>query len=41
VDKELTETTKSWRLSVTKHPSQVDPSGCIVEIRGFEGAKRN
>jgi len=41
VDRELTETTKSWRLSVTKHPSRVDPSGCIVEIRGFEGAKRN
>jgi len=41
VDRELTETTKSWRLSVTKHPSRVDPSGCIVEIRGFESAKRN
>jgi 16S rRNA (guanine527-N7)-methyltransferase len=41
VDKELTETTKSWRLSVTKHASRVDPGGCIVEIRGFEGARRN
>jgi 16S rRNA (guanine527-N7)-methyltransferase len=41
VDKELTETTKSWRIMTTKHPSRVDPSGCIVEIRGFEGAKRN
>lgn len=41
VDRELTETTKSWRIDATKHPSRVDPSGCIVEIRGFEGAKRN
>jgi 16S rRNA (guanine527-N7)-methyltransferase len=41
VDKELTKTTKSWRITTTKHPSRVDPSGCIVEIRGFEGAKRN
>jgi 16S rRNA (guanine527-N7)-methyltransferase len=41
VDRELTETTKSWRISVTMHPSRVDPSGCIVEIRGFERAKRN
>jgi 16S rRNA (guanine527-N7)-methyltransferase len=41
VDRELTETTKSWRIEVTKHPSQIDSSGCIVEIRGFEGAKRN
>lgn len=41
VDRELTETTKSWRIQGTKHPSQIDSSGCIVEIRGFEGAKRN
>ena len=38
MDRELTETTKSWRIDATKHPSRVDPSGCIVEIRGFEGA---
>jgi 16S rRNA (guanine527-N7)-methyltransferase len=41
VDRELTKTTKSWRIEATKHPSRVDSSGCIVEIRGFEGAKRN
>src|SRR5262245_33054607 len=41
VDKELTETTKSWRIAATKHPSRVDPTGCIVEIRGFRGAKRS
>jgi 16S rRNA (guanine527-N7)-methyltransferase len=41
VDRELTETTKSWRISAVKHPDRIDPSGCIVEIRGFEGAKRN
>jgi 16S rRNA (guanine527-N7)-methyltransferase len=41
VDRELTKTTKSWRIEATKHPSLVDPSGCIVEIRGFKGAKRN
>jgi 16S rRNA (guanine527-N7)-methyltransferase len=40
VDRELTKTTKSWRIEARKHPSRVDPSGCIVEIRGFEGAKR-
>jgi 16S rRNA (guanine527-N7)-methyltransferase len=41
VDRELTETTKSWRIEAMKHPSLVDSSGCIVEIRGFEGARRN
>jgi 16S rRNA (guanine527-N7)-methyltransferase len=41
VDRELTKTTKSWRIEASKHPSLVDPSGCIVEIRGFKGAKRN
>jgi 16S rRNA (guanine527-N7)-methyltransferase len=41
VDRELTETTKSWRITATTHPSRVDPSGCIVEIRGFERAERN
>jgi 16S rRNA (guanine527-N7)-methyltransferase len=41
VDRELTETTKSWRIQATKHPSRIDSSGCIVELRGFEGAKRN
>src|SRR5262245_39695182 len=32
VDRELTKTTKSWRIEATKHPSLIDPSGCIVEI---------
>jgi len=41
VDRELTETTKSWRIQGTKHPSLIESSGCIVEIRGFDGAKRN
>jgi 16S rRNA (guanine527-N7)-methyltransferase len=33
VDAELTEATKSWRLTVTKHPSLVDSRGCILEVR--------
>lgn len=33
VDAELTESTKYWRMSVTKHPSQWDSRGVILEIR--------
>ena len=33
VDAELTEATKYWRMSVTKHASQCDSRGVILEIR--------
>ena len=33
VDSELTESAKSWRITYTKHPSVVDPSGCILEVK--------
>lgn len=36
VDKELIELATSWRISYTVHPSLVDPTGCIVEVRGVE-----
>ena len=33
VEDELTESTKSWKLRVVRHPSQTDSSGTILEIR--------
>jgi 16S rRNA (guanine527-N7)-methyltransferase len=33
VDAELTEATKSWRLSAVKHPSLTDPKAVILEIK--------
>jgi 16S rRNA (guanine527-N7)-methyltransferase len=33
VDAELTEATKSWRLTFTKHPSIIDSRGCILEVK--------
>ena len=33
VETELTEATKSWRLTFTKHPSMIDSRGCILEIK--------
>lgn len=36
VQNELTESAKSWRISYTVHPSRVDSSGCILEVRGVE-----
>lgn len=33
VDVELTEATKCWRMDVSKHASQCDPRGVILEIR--------
>lgn len=30
---ELEEATQSWELDLIKHPSRVDPGGCLVEIR--------
>ena len=32
---ELTEATNLGESSAVKHPDRIDPSGCIVEIRGF------
>ena len=36
VDSELTESAKSWRIGAIKHPSVVDASGCILEVREIE-----
>lgn len=36
VDSELTESTKSWRITFAKHPSVVDPGGCILEVKQIE-----
>lgn len=33
VDAELTEATTYWNMHVTRHPSQTDPFGTILEIR--------
>jgi 16S rRNA (guanine527-N7)-methyltransferase len=33
VDAELTEATKSWKLTYVKHPSLTDPKAVILEIR--------
>jgi 16S rRNA (guanine527-N7)-methyltransferase len=36
VDSELTESAKSWRISCARHPSIVDSTGCILEVREIE-----
>jgi len=36
VDSELTESAKSWRISSARHPSSVDSTGCILEVREIE-----
>jgi 16S rRNA (guanine527-N7)-methyltransferase len=36
VDSELTESAKSWRLTFARHPSVVDPGGCILEVREID-----
>ena len=33
VGAELTEATKSWRLTFIEHPSMIDSRGCILEIK--------
>ncbi len=33
VEAELTESHKSWRMRLKRHPSRTDPSGVILEIR--------
>jgi 16S rRNA (guanine527-N7)-methyltransferase len=35
VDSELTESAKSSRITYAKHPSAVDPGGCILEVKEF------
>lgn len=36
VDSELTESAKSWRISCARHPSVVDPGGCILEVKEID-----
>jgi 16S rRNA (guanine527-N7)-methyltransferase len=36
VDTELTESAKSWRLICARHPSVVDPGGCILEVKEID-----
>ena len=36
VESELTESAKSWRLAFVKHPSVIDPSGCILEVKEIQ-----
>jgi 16S rRNA (guanine527-N7)-methyltransferase len=36
VDAELTEATKCWNISFSKHPSKIAPEGCILEIHEAE-----
>lgn len=38
VEIELTESAKSWRIGYVKHPSLLDPRGCILEVREVEHA---
>lgn len=38
VETELTESAKSWRISFVKHPSLLDPRGCILEVRELHHA---
>ncbi|MEE4238579.1 MAG: 16S rRNA (guanine(527)-N(7))-methyltransferase RsmG [Anderseniella sp.] len=39
VDAELTEATKCWNISFSKHPSKTSPDGCILEINEAERVK--
>ena len=36
VDSELTESAKSWRITCARHPSVVDPGGCILEVKEID-----
>ena len=36
VDAELTEATKCWNISFSKHPSETSSDGCILEIKEAE-----
>jgi 16S rRNA (guanine527-N7)-methyltransferase len=36
VDSELTESAKSWRINYARHPSVVDPAGCILEVKEID-----
>lgn len=36
IDAELTEATKCWNISFSKHQSETSPDGCILEIREAE-----
>ncbi len=38
IDRELTESAKYWRIAYVKHPSRVDPGGCILEVNDIEKA---
>jgi 16S rRNA (guanine527-N7)-methyltransferase len=38
IDRELTESAKYWRLACVRHPSFVDPDGCILEVNEIEYA---
>ena len=38
IDRELTESAKCWRITCVKHPSFVDPKGCILEVNDIERA---
>ncbi len=40
VEKELTETTKYWKLRFTRIPSQSDPTGIILQIDAFARESR-
>lgn len=41
VDAELTEATKCWNISFSKHPSQTSSDGCILEIHEAERDNRH
>jgi 16S rRNA (guanine527-N7)-methyltransferase len=36
VDSELTESAKSWRITCARHPSVLDPGGCILEVKEID-----
>lgn len=36
IDGELTESAKYWRIACVRHPSVVDPNGCILEVNDIE-----
>ena len=36
IDAELTEATKCWNISFSKHPSETSSDGCILEVREAE-----
>jgi 16S rRNA (guanine527-N7)-methyltransferase len=36
IDSELTESAKYWRITCARHPSVVDPGGCILEVKEID-----